>query len=488
MNVGELFIQLGFETSGMGNAQAFQQIIEAIQASAKSLADTVTKTGEQLENALGKQTAPATEKTGKEVTKLDGKSKGLIATWRKKTEANGNLVSSLTKARLAYVAIGGAIVYATQKAAAYAQQLHVFNNVTGMSAQTVQVWEQRAAAFGITADETMSTMRNLQKLATDVQMGQGNTKPWAFFGIETRQSVEGMINDLTKKMPNFSKAISSRMAEELGLSDKFISMIYDLKKVQTDQGLLLSPKELETLEKFNLYFNQSLDTMHRQVRKFGVAMAPIAEFLVYGMTRVVKALQTFGDLFTRLNSKMGDNRVFKMLAVGATVLAAALFPLIFGVSGVLLVWEDLMTYMRGGESVIGFWVEQFNSFAKVLENIPMLLGMVADSLTGGMFTDKIAETANKAKKGLLGFFGYGEDGTDLHNRPIDALKAQAGPQLPPSIAAARNISPNGATTPVTNTQTVTVNVNGAQSPEKTGQAVKKAISNATYQMPIGERP
>jgi hypothetical protein len=482
MNVGELFIQLGFQTSGMGDAQAFKGVIEAIQDAADRLSYAMVHTGLQIEKTMIKQTAPATKEARKETEKHTEAN-------RKSTEGTKGLISALTKARLAYIGIGGAIVFATQKAAAYAQQLRVFSNVTGMSGQALQEWDQKAAAFGITAEETASTMRNLQKLATDVQLGQGNTKPWAFFGIDPRQDPTKILEQLAVKMPKFSKAISGRMAEELGLSDKFISMIYDLQKVKADKGLLLTPKELKALEKFNIYFNQTLDSMQRQLRKFGVAMMPFAEFMMYGLTRVTKGLQTFGDMFVRLNARAGDNRLFKILAVGATVLAAALFPLIFGISGVLLVWEDLMSYLRGDESVIGFWVEQFNSFAKVLENIPMLLGTVVDALTMGLFTDKITELANSAKKGLLGFFGYGEDGTDLHNRPVDAIRAlnPVGPQMPRSIMEERNIGPNGTPYAVNNNQNVTVNVNGAQDPVKVGQEVNKVVRNAAFQMPIGEK-
>lgn len=487
MKVGEIFIQLGFEVQGQSQASGFQSIVDSIAQSTAELVDAIGDLRQEFIEQM-----EGTKKVTAVVQKKEKQVQANTKAVKENKVAIGQQVSELWKARLGFVGVGAAIMYATQKASAYAQALNIFSNVTGLSSQELQKWEQNAAAAGITAEEMASTVRNLQKAGTDVMMGQGNTKPWAFLGLKPSQDPFATLEQLKKALKSVPTALGSRMAEELGLSDAMISFLHEADALPGgDEGLILNEKELKRLKQFNIYFNQTMDNVKREMRKFGVAMAPIADSMLYGFTRITKAVRTISEIFSKLDGSSGGN-FFKSFIVAATILAAALFPTVFALGALALVVDEVTTYMRGGDTVIGSWIEQFKTLKGWVDGVAAVLATIANVLTMGLMKkeidERMFEIADQWKLALGMDLGPGAktptgylDEKSLAQRDAND-RASLFKWVPGGDPANR-----GAAS-VTNN--VNIQVDGSKDPKATATEVSKALNKTTAesirQMPIGE--
>jgi hypothetical protein len=505
MKVGEIFIQLGFQSVGQDEAKGFQSIVDAISESSARLADsinaalkavntskTVTEAATETATDHGKALADASAKYQKSQLAIEAKNKAL-ETNKKKTQDAGKStkqwVSDMNRARLQLVGVTAAITFASKKAADYAQALNIFSNTTGLSSRELQKWEQRAAAAGISAEEMAATVRNLQKLGTDVMMGQGNTKPWAFLGIPASQNPFDTLERIKAKMGTLPRALESRMLEEMGLTDAMQSFLREADKLpRGDEGLLLSEAELKRLKQFHSYFSMTMDTIKRFLHRIGGDLAPFSGIILEALTKVTSSINIVTAKLADLDHKVGRGAFFKALAVGALMLTAALFPLSFALGGVMIIADDLIRFLDGkGKTVIGFYKEAFSTFKDTLESIPALLAAIVDTLTGGVFTKQLQDIVGASAGWLKQLFG--EEGFKL-SLPTRQSVPKTGEgfnlgvgSIFPSLAGAGLLSPGKTQT---NQNSFNITVNGAKSPEDTAKAVGREVNRVIYQSPVAE--
>jgi hypothetical protein len=491
VKVGEIFIQLGFEVQGRDQASGFQSIVDSIAKSTAILTETIEDLRQEfIEQMEGtKKTAAATKKAGDETEKNTKKTK-------EHKVAVSQQVGELWKARLQFVGVGAAIMYATQKASAYAQSLNIFSNVTGLSSIELQKWQQAAAAAGISGDEMAATVRNLQKAKTDILLGQGSEsqmRAFSLFGIGANEDPMAMLDKIKAKLGSMPRALESRMLEGMGFSDAMQSFLRESKSLpQGDNGLILNERELKRLKQFNVYFNQTMDNVKRQMYKFGVAMSPIADFMLYAFERLSKSVTFIASKFASLDDATGG-RFFKLLTLGALGLAAALFPTMFAVGTFIVIVEDLITALQGGNSVIGFWLSQFKSWRDILESIPALIATIVDALTLGLFTDQITKGLQFVTGSLKTLSG--DEGVAASADFASNLKSQKGTTIAGALAGDYStLAESGLDTPVGRnsniTNNVSIQVDGAKNPAEVAKEVKFRFDNVTNntvrQNPIAE--
>jgi hypothetical protein len=285
------------------------------------------------------------------------------------------------------------------------------------------------------------------------------------------------------------------MAEELGLSDAMISFLREADTLPgSDEGLILKESELKRLKQFNIYFNQTMDNVKRQSRQFGVAVAPIADYMLFAFQKVTGSILFLSEKLKYLNDVSGG-KFFSALTIGALGLAAALFPTVFAVTSFLLVFQDLIGFFKGENSVIGFWLSQFQSWKDILESIPALIATIVDTLTLGLFTDKITKGLQFVTGSLKTIAG--EEGVAASAEFASNMKAQKSTTVAgalmgdySTLAEAGLDTPVGRNTNVINN--VTITVDGAKDPKLTGFAIQDIINKqnnfSLRQMPIGEAP
>lgn len=182
---------------------------------------------------------------------------------------------------------------------------------------------------------------------------------------------------------------------------------------------------------------------------------------------VTNLMELLGDAF----SFVADNA--KVFAIGLAIIAALLFPVtaLFIALGVaiLLVAEDLKVMGEGGESAIGTLITGFQDLVKevgLANAIVEVLKTTLDNLSPDLFKD-IAE-----------FFGLRLATPEQLQRyqELEENARRLAAVAPPAFAfPAPTAAQAGGATSVTQTTSVNVTVNAAESPEATGRSVAEQV-------------
>lgn len=386
----------------------------------------------------------------------------------------GEGVAKLQAYRYHVVAVATAIVALTKNSASSAAALSKFHNLTGLSTQSLQRWQQMGAAVGISSDEMTSSMMELQQKMQAVRMGQGDVTPWARLGIGISGDPEKVMRDLSKRLSSMPKAMGVKFGRDLGLSDDMLNMLMEMRNLpEPDHSLILSETEIKDLNEFNISFNSIMDKSKRVMEKLGAAMRPIAEFIMHIFDRLTKAFMTTVKMIQRIVDAMG--KLKPILIILGTLLAAMMFPWIAGIVLALAVWEDFMTYLEGGDSIIGDLVDTIKGMAMEFKPLQMVLDAIGMAID--FVLEKLAALTEMGVGGLFSSIGESMGGM---------WDWMMGNQLPGS-----GVAPNaptgaaiGAAGSTTNSSNMTVNINGAKEPKAIVDEIERrrnSPSNAMFQ-------
>lgn len=377
----------------------------------------------------------------------------------------------VTTIRLQLLAAVGATTFLTERVSKMAFELDKFTKLTGLSAQKLQEWQQMATASNVSAEEMQATIENLNKTAVDISLGRGNIAPWAMLGIDPKQDPFIILDELQKKLKAFPTAIGTKLATDIGLGENMINFLKEAKSLApADKSLLLSDKEINKLKEFNILFNRIWDNAKRTLQKFGVIAQPIAEFVLKAFDRMnkafmdgIRAIQWLTDRFKSIGPIIG--------AIAVAV-AAYFFPVTAALIATAALLEDIASYARGDDSIIGRLIERYKDLKNVIMDVVTALATLADMVTFGAFSKELGDVVGKI--------------ADWTSKKEETPKSGFSPI--PSFPTSGNAG-------MTQTNNVNITVSGAGSPEDVANRLERKIrgikdnnARAMFQMPIGETP
>jgi hypothetical protein len=322
---------------------------------------------------------------------------------------------------------------------------------------------------------------------------------------------------------------------DMGLSEEMISFLRLRASIKpADQGLILSPEEIGELKEFSIEFKATWAAFQRALTKLGAMILPITKPFMEFARRLARIGTEIIGWMTAIESR--KTIILSIIGVIGTALAAAFFPatvtilgIVAALGAVLLVIDDIATFLRGGDSVTGrVWSTLSKNFTTEIEVIKGAWKVFVDWIIGtgkmigeGLFSsfkliydlftnpEKVLEDAKLTVKGVgESVKGVGETvlqkGTNVGDsiqgvgklvidKSIDvgsALKGFFGfnePAMVPAVAP----TPAMAGAISTMNQNVQINVNGTGDPKAVSEEVSRRLrqetSNAVYQMPRQEQ-
>jgi len=482
MQIGSLFFSVGFKSTGNAEAQKF----ETIQA---QLADTTSKVVDvmqRMSDVLQVMSIKLGMTTEKELD-LEKIQRERLETSHKQHEADRRHIQALNDQkslyqivfervsdgvgrfnamRLQVMAVATAMTYLAKKGSDYGASLLRFNQLTGLSTNSLQSLQQQAAASGLEAGQVADAVQSLQEASTKFQLGLGgDARAWSLLGLAPGQDPFAQITQLKKAAASMSAPMFTTFAKEAGFSEDFIAFIHDLKSAPApDKNFVFSESEISALKQFDMFFNVSINKFQLAMKKLGAALVPIVTPLVesvgrwaWGITRVSQAVVDLTNNFRNMGIVLG--------VIGAAV-AAYFFPITASITAIIILIDDLLAYFRGDNSLIG----------TALANMKKMFEQVGQAITSMLSDLKRDISGNE----LFKFF----------NRMLDI----AAPLLTPGSAMLpAPTKPTGAnfmgyTGAADNSVThMTFNIDGAKSPKATADEIAKTIkqqnSSTLYQQP-----
>jgi len=362
----------------------------------------------------------------------------------------------------------------------------------------------------VEADEVANSLRELQSKSMDIQLGRGDAGAFQLAGVSWFADAETQLNQIEQMLKTRPAAMGTKLAMDMGLSEEMITFLRLRASIKpADQGLILSPEEIGELKEFSIEFKATWAAFQRALTKLGAMILPITKPFMEFARRLARIGTEIIGWMTAIESR--KTIILSIIGVIGTALAAAFFPatvtilgIVAALGAVLLVIDDIATFLRGGDSVTGrVWSTLSKNFTTEIEVIKGAWKVFVDWIIGtgkmigeGLFSsfkliydlftnpEKVLEDAKLTVKGVGE--SVMEKGADLGS----AIKGFFGfnePAMVPAVAP----TPAMAGAISTMNQNVQINVNGAGDPRIVGEEVSRRLrqetSNAVYQMPRQEQ-
>jgi uncharacterized protein YukE len=483
MEVGQLFFSLGFKSSGTAAAEKFESVTSTLAETSTELLGIFERINYTLERVALKMQAVTQEeldlfkqnqKTSASVVQLGEDFKDFAQEQSKQAEQSkkgrslysmfvdklDGSIGKMNRVKVQIAGIATAMTMLTKKSSDYAASLVRFNQLTGLSTQQLQMLQNQAAGAGLDADEVAGALKELQEASVNVALGRGGNDAWQLLGLRPGLDPFAQIEQLKKAMNNMSAPFFTKLAKEAGLSESFIGFMRDMKNLPpADKNMILSEDEIGELKAFNIQFNKAINSFQVGLKRVGAMILPITKQLVYLVDRWGWGLRAISDQFNHLSD--GVKSFLGIVTYVAAAFALSFSPITLTLTAIILLIDDFLTYMQGGDSVIGRFLKYFEvGFQAIKKIVSDVLEYIDEKVKSYKWIGNIAAFINKLNPNAAIFNGAGAQGQE-------ASKKEA---VMPFMEKYQNMQQN-----VTNN--IEITIDGANTPEETAQAIKKMLDS-----------
>ena len=255
-------------------------------------------------------------------------------------------------------------VNSTVDAAVAVQNL---SNQTGLFAQNLNRWQMAGQLSDITlsAEQVATQIAGLERNIASIRLGQGDITPFQLLGIDiNNKNAFEVLEQVRRAIQGIDDATATNLLEQLGLSANFINL------------LRLSRKEFDALGEGQFLTEEQLKRvidMGTALTKLGIVMRQLGDKVVAFFAPAVNKIATaFTNIITGITSAtsaiIDSQAAFQAMAGFAAAIALIFKPVTVVIAGLLLLLEDFIVFMRGGDSVIGKIAESISNLLQPLED------------------------------------------------------------------------------------------------------------------------
>jgi len=432
--------------------------------------------------------------------------------------------------------------------------LENFNKQTGISVDKLNAWKQagQLSNLNLGEEQVLNNIQNLQDQITNIALGRGgNAGAFQMLGIDlSSKDAFNVLEQVRTQIKGLSDPIAVNLIKNLGLSPDMLNVLRlsNVEFNKLSKNDFLSGRQRKDILKMGTAMKGLKLRVNSLKDQLIAKLAPALEKSIIGFgkwlknnkTTMLSTLSSVVNVIGSLTHALGMLTGFllrnKPIFIGiGLALAVAFAPVALVIGGLLLLLEDFVVYLRGGESVIGDFVEMFkklaneNSFIGGMRDGILMIKKTFDSLPetmqeliklalvwsgilvgisklgllgkGGKGMGKMAKGGGIMKAGLAGLLLGGVvtglkdlfTGSDtlgirelLENMMIpkqklndfspEEIEAKRAQML--EYQALKQVNNNSQS--VTNVnQDININIDGAGSPQETGHAVAGELQNLT---------
>lgn len=352
--------------------------------------------------------------------------------------------------------------------------LRNFVLATGLSADELQVWQQRAAANGIAVNTLTDAVKALQTAQTNFALGEPESMGvWAMLGVDPRQDPFKVIESLRRRASSFKdvgvfRNLLGRVGLE-GLLPLIRSSNAEFEK--WSKTFIVTKEETEQLTKLNAQWQILKMSISSVKTQFVATLAPAITWLLKGLNWLAEKVSIFVHWLERSTPAANFLRtalqvlVPLVIALGTAFAAAfALGPLLAFLiplakalaiaSALLIVLDDIITSLRGGKALTREWGEAIGEWLSKFEWVLNLVQAIDEAIK------KIRDSFNPNSD-------YGK-----------YLRSLGSPSIPSSVKPTATTSQNA---------TLNVTIEEAKDPKATAREVSR-IWSEHYRTALSQAP
>ena len=299
------------------------------------------------------------------------------------------------------------------------EDLLLMANSAGVGAEQLERYGIALKNYGGGLSSAASTLSNLNQQMQDLRFGKGGAIQEAALrygisvhGKEGLATGEEMLYNIARRMESLGHAEQLDLGRKLGLDPSTIALLQG--------GVENLTKELEKASKYSIYTPEDIENS----RKFQMALRELKQSLQQVWATVSRALlpviTKIMNVVSQFFQFLSDHKGFVLgflaaisvalgiIAIKSIIATAPFWLMVLAIAAIgaaigLLV-DDFMTWLEGGESVIGDLIQLFVDFWHFLVGLGQKIGNffkgIWDSIIKGItgVFDWILEKWNKIKK------------------------------------------------------------------------------------------
>lgn len=463
--------------------------------------------------------------------------------------ALGGIVGAAAAVGTALAAAGAAVqAYALHQADAIADTKRLAD-MLDVSFERLQELGYAASATGGSAQELQNDLEHLTKTMSSPIPGEYNQTLY-MLGISARnasgqlKSADEVLLEIAGKLQGMSKQRQLQMADRLGLSKTSLRLIQEgragieaLAGQARELGIVLDKETGAKAVEFQKTMAQVRATLNGIGTTITAALLPslqagakwlaewiksnrelIASGIAQFVDGVAQGFQLFGKaiqlVWSAIQKLLGPlislpkafnavQVIAVAVAIGLGAMAAAAISaiapfaaIVAGITALVFVIEDLYTYLKGGDSLIGEWVDAFKKaypdLAAFIGAAVSLLGKLAELLAGRLLSSaqEFLSVLNTGFKILLGTIDLILSGADKLIAAAKAIPDFAGKLVPDFLKNGMPGLGMGGASPVPpgivlgaasrgagggQQGNITFNIDGTASPMATGDEIVRRL-------------
>lgn len=252
-------------------------------------------------------------------------------------------------------------------------KLENFNRQTDLFVEKLREWQvvSQLSNVAMSADEVLNSILALQDNLTQIRLGGGNVAPFQLLGVNVLgKDAFTVLEELREAIDGLDSATAVNLLKQTGLSPNFINVLRlsreEFNKLYKEafldpeqrKKLLRLGSDIKNIKlQFLLWKDKAIVASIPAIYAFGDAI-----FKIYN--RIADVVRIIGRF---IDKTMGLKKWLAGLSIALTGIAIALFPLEALIVGLLLLIEDLQVYMEGGDSLFGRFLEWIKEVGKALQ-------------------------------------------------------------------------------------------------------------------------
>jgi hypothetical protein len=300
--------------------------------------------------------------------------------------------------------------------------LENFNKQTDLAIDKLQKWQVASQLSDITLkpEQVTAGIQALQKNLTKLKFGQGDVSGFQILGIDPiGKDAFQVLEELRDKIKGLDNATAVNFIERIGLNPQFINVLRTSREEfnQLSNMKFLSAKQRENIVKLGTAITKLKIEFKLMKDQIIANLMPAWEVLMEVAGRMSRGLFGLLDLFSKATTTV------KIFTAAMAALLLSMIPYALPFTALLIAVDDFLTYLEGGESIIGNFIEWlkkmgnsiYDEWLKPLEEVFDKIDKFNEWVTGGLFKVDLSESVFGGIKDFLGIGGTPDKGSMAGN-------------------------------------------------------------------------
>ena len=278
----------------------------------------------------------------------------------------------LKKFKLGLAAASAVLIKFTNDTVKAVIQLDNFNKRTGISEEFAYGFMNMAKIANISTESVVSGLEAISQARQDILRGEGNIQPWALLGVDITQKPEKVFDDILKKIKEINDpALRSKLLSDAGLDAQLANLAnVDMSGVATN--LFMKDEDRKGVKELGSELSKLMLNLSLLKDKF-ISLATPIRWVFELFNRLIFA---FSNIIEKTIGFSKFTKILTTIIIGLVSIFSPLTTIIFAIA---LAIDDFLTYLDGGQSIIGTFINKLKELLgedgfKGLINILKIVG------------------------------------------------------------------------------------------------------------------